>query len=429
MRAWSLAALAACAPGRDAPPRIAWSTPVEIAAGGGERGPWQQNSSRYDYVDDPSVALGADGAATVVWVDQQRKDVFAQVYEPSGRARFAQPVNVSRSADIFSWLPRVVRSPVEPRDVFVLWQEIVFSGGSHGGEIFFARSLDGAASFEAPLNLSRSVPGDGKARISAKVWHNGSLDLAIGDDGALYAAWTEYDGPLWFARSEDRGGRFTQPALVDAGAPKPTRAPAIAVAGDTVYLAWTVGEEDAADIRIARSADRGATFGAPVIAAVTAGYSDAPKLAVDRSGTVHLVYAESAGGPLERAHVRHARSRDGGATFEAAREISHGLRGIESAAFPALAVDGAQLVVSWELYPDAREHARGLAIASSRDGGTTFTPPERVAGSADPGGNGSHQGRLMRKLAARDGRIAIANSALQYGVRSRVWLIFGRTTP
>jgi hypothetical protein len=34
--------------------------------------------------------------------------------------------------------------------VYVLWQEIVFSGGSHGGEIFFARSRDGGQTWSAP---------------------------------------------------------------------------------------------------------------------------------------------------------------------------------------------------------------------------------------------------------------------------------------
>ena len=88
-------------------------------------------------------------------------------------------------------------------DVYVLWQEIVFSGGSHGGAIFFARSRDRGATFDAPINLSNSRNGDGKARLTEKIWLNGSLDLARDDDGTLYAAWTEYDGPLWVSRSTD----------------------------------------------------------------------------------------------------------------------------------------------------------------------------------------------------------------------------------
>ena len=61
-------------------------------------------------------------------------------------------------------------------------QEIIFSGGSHG-DMLFARSDDNDATFSEPLNLSRSMGGDGKGRINVKVWHNGSPDLVSGPDG------------------------------------------------------------------------------------------------------------------------------------------------------------------------------------------------------------------------------------------------------
>ena len=415
--------IAACARGGNAPePKpIAWSPPIEVASGGGEKGPWQQNESRFDYVDDPSVALEPSGAANVVWVDQRAKDIFFQTYERDGTARLAKPVNISKTPAVFSWLPRIARSPVEPRHIYVLWQEIVFSGGTHGGEIFFARSADGGASWSEPVNLSRSINGDGKGRIDAKRWHNGSLDLAVGGDGALYAAWTEYDGPLWLARSSDRGATFSKPLLVEAGTTNPARAPALAVTGDVVYLAWTVGEDASADVRVAKSTDRGASFGAPAFVERSRGYSDAPKLAVDAANTLHVVYADTDGGPFERADVRYTRSRDRGATFEPARTISKPHPG---AGFPSLELDSDNLFVAWELYDG--DTPRGLGLAYSTDGGATFSPPAIVDGSADAGRNGSHQGQLMRKLAVGDGAIVVVNSSLRFGEGSRVWLVRGQ---
>jgi hypothetical protein len=411
---------------------IAWGAPIEVASGGGQRGPWRQNESDYDFVDDPTVAFDSQGYIAVAWVDQRRKDVFFQIYNRDGKARLKQPVNVSRTPTVFSWLPRLVISRANPMEVFVLWQEIVFSGGTHGGEIFFARSVDGGANFSEPLNLSNSINGDGKGRINKESWHNGSLDLAIGPDGTLYAAWTEYDGPLWFSRSTDRGATFSKPTqIAGGGEAKPARAPALAVASDnTVYLAWTVGEEDGADIRVAKSSD-GGVFGAPVIVAQTQAFSDAPKIGIDRKGTVHVVFAESAGGPFDRYHVRYARSRDFARTFEPARDISmpHP-HGFESAAFPALSLDAQDnLYVLWELYPDWRKPPRGLGMVIFRDGGDTFTAPQIVPGSIDPdgGANGSSQGLLMRKLAVNgNGNVGIVNSSLQLGKKSRVWLLRGR---
>jgi hypothetical protein len=215
-----------------------------------------------------------------------------------------------------------------------------------------------------------------------------------------------------------------------AGTP-PARAPALAVAEDgTVYLAWTVGERADADIQLARSTDRGRTFSAPVTVARTEGYAEAPKLAVRADGTLHVVWSQSVGGPLDRYHVRHTVSRDGGRTFEAARDISTPLpQGIRSAAFPSLSLDvRGNVYVLWELFPDPRRHPRGLAMAHSLDGGQTFSAPAVIPGSSDPAGgtNGSQQGLLMRKLAVSGGgELAVVNSSFRPNDGSRVWMIRG----
>lgn len=370
---------------------LAWQAPVDIATGGGTKGPWQQNDSTYDFVDDASVALGPDGTPYVVWVDHRDKDVHFR------------DVNVSRSPSTFSWLPRIA---VDGKDVYVSWQEIIFSpGGSHGGEILFARSTDGGATFEAPVNLSNSVEGDGKGRITAEIWHNGSLDLAVGR-GAIHAAWTSYDGGLYAASSRD-GLTWTAPKQVAGTREKPARAPSLAI-GDAVYLAWTYGEDMRADIHVARD------FGAPVVVAKTATYSDAPKLAVDDRGTLHVAYAETSGDAFATSRVMYARSTDG-TTFTKPRAIG------DEGSFPSLAVDERRVVIAYELGSAASARtARGLGIAMSPDFRARVIP-----GSADEAPNGSQQGRLQQKLAVRGGAIAIVNSALRAGTSSRVWMVRG----
>jgi hypothetical protein len=386
---------------------LMWLGSTDIAAGPAERGPWQQNESHYRYVDDPAVAIDARGRPAFVWVDQTTKDVY---FGKQGEA-----VNVSRSPGTFSWLPRVAVGAAGV--IHVLWQEIIFSGGSHGGDILFARSQDGGATFSAPLNLSSSVAGDGKGRIDKDRWHNGSLDLAVGADETVYSAWTEYEGALWLRRSIDGGESFSEKVrLRDA---KPARAPALAVHGNTVYLAWTVGDDPSADIRVARSDDGGKSFAAPVIVDRSKAYSDAPKLAVDARGTLHIVYADG-------KRIVYSRSADQGRSFERPRSISD-----RDAGFPALDIDAkGNLYVLWERFAQHPHLARGLALAVSTDAGRTFTAPVLVPESADGGWNGSSQGLLMRKLAVgRDGEIAIVNSSFRDKERSRVWLIRGRLAP
>lgn len=430
---WAVALSAAPAPAQADPSGVTWAERSEVAAGGGYRGPWRMNESAFEYVDDPTVAIDERGVVGVAWADQSEQDIFVQIYEPDGQARFAAPVNVSGSPRVFSWLPRMLITAGDAREVALLWQEIVFSGGSHGGEIFFARSTDGGMTFSAPLNLSNTSAGDGKGRLTPRYWHNGSLDLALGRQGHLYAAWTEYEGGLWFSRSTDHGASFSQPVrLAGGGDAKPARGPALAVdAAGAVYLAWTVGEDRAADIHLARSVDQGRSFGAPRIVVDSTGHADAPKIAADGRGTVHLVYAESPAGPFGRYHVRYTRSSDGGRTFEAPREISrpHSEQ-FASVSFPALRLDGADnLYVLWELFPSRGHYPRGLGFASSSDSGRTFASPSIVPGSADPalGVNGSQQGLLMSKLAVNGaGAVAVVNSTFKRNEASHIWLFRGQ---
>ncbi|MBI4611708.1 MAG: exo-alpha-sialidase [Candidatus Rokubacteria bacterium] len=418
--------------GQADPPGVIWGEKIEVAAGGGYRGPWRMNESEYDYVDDPTVAINEQGFVAVAWADQSRKDIFVQVYAPDRRQRLEEPVNISRSPRVFSWLPRMLITSTDPIEVYLLWQEIVFSGGSHGGDIFFARSTDGGKTFSNPLNLSNDIAGSGKGRLTRRYWHNGSLDLAIGPEGHLYAAWTEYEGTLWVSRSTDRGGRFSRPLRVAGwGDAKPARGPSLAVdAPGDVYLAWTVGEDRAASIRVARSTDRARSFGQPRVVE-SDGHSDAPKIATDGKGTVHVVYAESPAGPFERYRIRYTRSLDRGRTFAAPKELSSlHTEKFASVNFPALSVDGRDnLYVLWELFPSRGTYSQGLGFTSSRDAGRTFAPPMVIPGSVDPalGFNGSQQGLFMRKLAVNGaGAIAVVNSTFKPNEKSRVRLFRGQ---
>ncbi len=412
---------------------VIWEEKIEVASGGGYQGPWRMNESVYDYLDDPTVAVNEQGFVGVAWVDQSQKDIFFRLYTPDGKEQLEKTVNVSRTPHILSWLPRMIVTSTDAIKVFILWQEIVFSGGTHGGEIFFAWSNDRGKTFSDPLNLSNDIAGSGKGRLTSRHWHNGSLDLAMGPGGNLYAAWTEYEGTLWFSRSTDGGGSFSRPLRVAGGGGRlPARGPSLAIntAGD-VYLAWTVGEDRAADIHFAKSVDRSQSFSVPRIVFESGGHSDAPKIAVDGKGTVHLVHAESPAGSFGQYNILYTRSFDGGNTFEVPREISSPqTEKLGSVNFPALSLGGGDnLYVIWELFPGRGNRPRGLGFTYSNDGGRTFVSASAVPGSIDSMlvFNGSLQGLLMRKLAVNAaGVVAVVNSTFKVNEMSRVWLFRGQ---
>ncbi|MFC0253861.1 sialidase family protein [Massilia consociata] len=413
--------LTACWPVRSAPGNgMAWLPVVDIAGGGGHKGPWQQNESAYDYVDDGTVAFTPGGLLAVAWVDQRAKDVRFRLLGPDGSPQ--GPVrDVSRSPATFSWHPRLATSG--PDRLYVLWQEIIFSGGSHGGDILFARSLDGGKRFSRPLNLSASIGGDGKGRLDRDTWSNGSLDLVTSPNGDIYAAWTEYDGALWLVRSRDDGQSFSRPRQVAGDTQRPARGPALAVDRQgRLYLAWAVGEESDADIHVAVSGDGGASFGDPVRIGSPGARADAPRLALDGAGRLHLVFADypqSRGAPA----IRHVRADSGTLRFGPPRTLSEAG---QPGSYPHLATDGQGKVhVAWEAV-DAGDRPHGLVHAPVPENGEIRPAP--VPHSADPAGgrNGSQQGLLGKKLAAGpDGLIVLVNSSLAPGKGSRVWLMPG----
>jgi hypothetical protein len=417
--------------GRAEPSRISWAGGIDVAQGKAVRGPWQMNESVWHFVDDPSPAITENGHVGVAWVDHARQDVLFQVYGPDDRPRFPEPVNVSRSPGIFSWLPRVIMSSDEPEQVFVLWQEIIFSGGTHGGEILFARSTDGGRTFGKPLNLSNTIAGAGKGRLTESIWFNGSLGIARGPEGNLYAAWTEYEGALRFSRSTDSGENFSEPVLIAGGKGElPARGPSLAVdPGGAVHLVWTVGEVVDADIRYVVSSDQGRSFGGVRTLFPSEGYSDAPKIAAGRDGTLHLAYGESPEGPLQRYHVRYART-DGGSFGKSVEISTEHEKVVDGAGFPSLSLDAeGNVYVLWEIFHEGEFHPRGLGFTFSGDGGRAFDSPVVVPGSLEPrlGINGSQQGLFMNKLAVNgSGEIAIVNSTFIPGESSHIRLFRGR---
>ena len=125
----AVALIAAPASGRTGPLAVTWDERIEVASGGGYRGPWRMNESEFHFVDDPTVAINEQGFIGVAWADQSRHNIFFQSYGPDGKKRFKEPVNVSASPRIFSWLPRLIIGPGDASEVYILWQEKIRGGG------------------------------------------------------------------------------------------------------------------------------------------------------------------------------------------------------------------------------------------------------------------------------------------------------------
>lgn len=414
---------------------IEWEEDRVITKGRGIKGPWEQNESNYQYVDDPSVAVSGE-KILVGWVNQTKQDVFFQRLSPGSMEPISGPINISNNSETFSWLPRIAVSPDDPDHIYILWQEIIFSGGSHGGEALMAHSSDGGKTFSEPINLSKSKSGDGKGRITQEIWDNGSIDVIASTNGKVIAAWTEFEGSLLISTSDNYGKSFSKPKLIAGGPGElPVRGPSLALGPDnTVYIAWTNGDNPGADIKVQKSKDGGDSFSKAEVVKKTEGFSDAPKIRVDSEGTIHLVYSEgqtAMPGRFGKFDIMFTQSKDGAKTFKDPIAISNPQpEGAQSARYPYLSIDKEDnIYVLCELFPDPRNYPRGLGISISNNKGKDFSEPSFVPGSKGPlgGTNGSQQGLLMDKLAVdKDGTIYIVNSSLKRNEGSRVWIIKGK---
>lgn len=143
--------------------------------------------------------------------------------------------------------------------------------------ILFARSVDGAKTFETPQRISThaGLPRDDNGGLVGFVG-------VVGSDGDIYAIWND-GSSIAFAQSHDGGKRFTPSrSVIDVapsyfggagGIPGVSRAmgfPQIAVARpkgqgpEPLYVAWSDYRNGDVDVFCTSSADRGRTWSKPV---------------------------------------------------------------------------------------------------------------------------------------------------------------------
>lgn len=142
---------------------------------------------------------------------------------------------------------------------------------------------------------------------------------------------------------------------------------------------------------VSHSTDGGGSFSPPVEVtpqpeAVMADAENRPKIAVGADGSVHVSWTQSLEKPMS-AHIRYARSTDGGKTFSPPAILNDD-RQVISHRFDSLAIDGrGRVAVVWL---DARSRTAktankspqtdvGVYAAVSGDGGASFGRNRKVA--------------------------------------------------
>jgi hypothetical protein len=267
-----------------------------------------------------------------------------------------------------------------------------------------------AALFVLGIALATGVATQAPAPVYLSVSGRASADAWVAADGARVAvAWGARapggDTEVYTATSSDGGRSFGAPARVSDGAgtaringemaprvvfvPRAGQAPAV----DVLWI--DRGSETA--VRIARSNDRGRTFGAsrPLQKSGSAGDRGWAALTADAHGVVHAIWLDHRGMTPAARDGDHHHGHDAAASTAAAgdgaaaaqksalyysdsrgeRELIKGVCYCCKTALVA-STDGT-LYAAWrQVYAG---NMRDIAFSMSRDGGRTFTPPGRVS--------------------------------------------------
>ena len=346
------------------------------------------------------AAAGTDVAVAWGASAEGRTDVFVAVSQDAGRT-FGTPVRVNAAAGEArlggEFPPRVAlvsRGGTSAPEVVVLWTAREDVTG-----IKTARSRDGGRTFDTPLTLQTAgTPGNRgwpslalDARgVAHAIWldHRGHAAEAgaghqgHGGDAALDGVASAARSSLFYATSGARGRELE----VTNGVCYCCKT-ALAIGPDgAVYAAWRhVYPGNLRDIAFSMSRNGGSSFSSPVRVsrdgwAINGCPEDGPAMAVDREGTIHLVWPTVVGGATPRGALFYASTRDG-RTFTPRTRIPT----LESPkpSHPQIAIDPAgRIAVAWDEVIAGRRVAvlRELRTAPGRQPGfgsiVTLSPDE-----------------------------------------------------
>ncbi len=278
--------------------------------------------------------------------------------------------------------------------VFVAWQEFCAGHDDDCGRIKLARFDANGVKQGTDVRIDRGADAVGKWNVA----------LAVSQTGNPMVAWVDErdDGPegirfehIYFARGRSGGAVFGPNVRVDAGAPVHAAAsldnkwaPAVAVRGRRIYVAWTDFRNYNWDIFLAHSRN-GVSFSPNARVDDFRDFErihDHPSIGIDSQGVVHAVWADRRDTDGD-TDTFYARSLDGGRTFSANQQIDSSVLGFDpdhdtpsNQWNPRIAVSGRDVLAAWQ---DNRLGNNDIFFVRSRDGGVTFDVDERVDDSGE----------------------------------------------
>ena len=286
--------------------------------------------------------------------------------------------------------PAITVNPANPRNIVATWQQDL---GLAARSDLVGSSLDGGKTWKRSTIPGLTACTGGTADAASDPW------LAAGPDGTIYFLGIALDlggdlinppSAIVASRSRDGGRSWTTPSTVAPSAPgnETSMISADPMHAGRAYAVWANWDHTysfplAATVSFARTSDGGRTWSAPGVIDRPGPTSvdQAPRLLVLPDGALLAVFAR---GDLAAGigSLHAARSVDGGRTWQPA--VLAGSQPIQmffdpetgdeypQPGFPSAAVapDGTVYIATER---DTSVTSGGIGVASSRDGGVTWT--------------------------------------------------------
>lgn len=253
--------------------------------------------------------------------------------------------------------------------VHVVWEDSR-DGELENGNIYYARSTDNGSAWSANVALDADPDGEAMSRSPA---------IAAAGDG-VYVSWFDarngaYD--IYVNGSSDGGATWlTDPSRADTDDAGDAWSGSSVIAADedgTVIVAWEDLRDDFSKIYVNRSTDHGATF-APAdtqLSTTDAVDSFAPRLLLSE-GHAYVAWHDQVEVEARDVYLSHSSNSGEGWPSEPTRMESN-QPGFFDAYYPSIAANGARLHVAWQ---DNRSNGYDIYYRRSEDGGVTWQEEE-----------------------------------------------------
>lgn len=300
--------------------------------------------------------------------------LHAQTVSPNVRVNTADYYNVSLDGGAKS-------IAVFNNTIYVIW---LGQPTETTGNIYFAKSIDGGASFSADLNISQGVN---------LVLHD-FPSLAVSQNGTIHIAWAatndEESYDIWYIKSSNGGDTFDTPIEITTN--NFSLYPSIAAYNNNVYIFYAnAANYPLVDYYFTRSTNNGNTFDTPIqindapcIGNIE--FDGATSIALNAEGNIYLTWVD--GRRLNgKGDICFAKSTDGGLNFSPnviVNDINQPGADYEQY-IPSITVDASNNV--YISFSDKRlgdDWGNNRAyISKSNDGGNSFSTEVFLAGYSE----------------------------------------------